>query len=263
MNVTREVVTDLLPVYFSGEASEDTKVLVEDYFRSDPDFERVARSAATPLEALRAVKPSAPEAEKEKRDLECVRGKLWRRKIMFGLALFFTFVPLAFFYSKGHFVWLVREDPWEAAFFWSLAAILWLFYFARLTRRTVSLLFAMAFTLAPFLLDFHLNFAGGPHFHGKNHFQQLWDAAFFWSVAGLLFIQYFARLRRRTAMLVFAVYLTVFPIPVVWYLVHAGGPHVVNSVAGPAVVLWVMAGCVWWGYFRLRRKPDADTASEC
>ena len=29
MNVTREVMTDLLPVYFSGEASEDTKQLVE------------------------------------------------------------------------------------------------------------------------------------------------------------------------------------------------------------------------------------------
>ncbi len=53
MNVTRNVVTDLLPVYFAGEASGDTKVLVEDYFRQDPDFERVARSAATPLETLR------------------------------------------------------------------------------------------------------------------------------------------------------------------------------------------------------------------
>jgi hypothetical protein len=39
MNITREVVTDLLPVYFSGEASGDTKVLVEDYFRQDPDFD--------------------------------------------------------------------------------------------------------------------------------------------------------------------------------------------------------------------------------
>ena len=53
MNVTREVVTDLLPIYFAGEASGDTKVLVEDYFRQDPDFERIARSGATPLETLR------------------------------------------------------------------------------------------------------------------------------------------------------------------------------------------------------------------
>ena len=46
MNVTRQVVTDLLPIYLSGEASGDTKALVEDYFRQDPDFERIARSVA-------------------------------------------------------------------------------------------------------------------------------------------------------------------------------------------------------------------------
>ena len=33
MNVTREVVTDLLPIYFSDEASADTKALVKNYFR--------------------------------------------------------------------------------------------------------------------------------------------------------------------------------------------------------------------------------------
>ena len=49
MNVTREVVADLLPAYFSGEASRDTKSLVEEYFRQDPDFERIARSGGTPL----------------------------------------------------------------------------------------------------------------------------------------------------------------------------------------------------------------------
>ena len=70
MNVTREVVTDLLPIYFSGEASGDTKVLVEDYFRQDPDFERIARSAAAPLETLRAAAPIAAGPEKEKCDLE-------------------------------------------------------------------------------------------------------------------------------------------------------------------------------------------------
>src|SRR5215831_16890442 len=88
MNVTREVVTDLLPVYFSGEASRDTKVLVEDYFRQHPDFERIARTAATPLEILRAAKPITAGPEKEKRDLESVRWGLQRRKVLFGVSLF-------------------------------------------------------------------------------------------------------------------------------------------------------------------------------
>src|SRR5215467_8216224 len=84
MNVTREVVTDLLPVYFSGEASGDTKALVEDYFHQDPDFERIARSAATPLETLQRSAPIAAGPEKEKRDLEIVRRGLWRRRMLFG-----------------------------------------------------------------------------------------------------------------------------------------------------------------------------------
>ncbi|MGC2091389.1 MAG: hypothetical protein WA638_18355, partial [Candidatus Acidiferrales bacterium] len=88
MNISREVVTDLLPVYFSGEASADTRSLVEDYFRGDPDFERVARSAATPLEALRHAARVAPDAEQEKRDLECVHRGLRRNKALFGVALF-------------------------------------------------------------------------------------------------------------------------------------------------------------------------------
>ena len=43
MNITRDVMVDMLPVYFSGEASEDTKRLMEEYFRANPDFERIAR----------------------------------------------------------------------------------------------------------------------------------------------------------------------------------------------------------------------------
>ena len=90
MKITREVVTDLLPIYFSGEASSGTKSLVEDYFRENPDFERMARSAGTPLDTLRAAPPVKADSEKEKRDLESVRCGLDRRKWLFGLSLFLT-----------------------------------------------------------------------------------------------------------------------------------------------------------------------------
>ncbi|HET6199206.1 MAG: hypothetical protein WBE21_05335 [Candidatus Acidiferrales bacterium] len=260
MNVTRNVVTDLLPVYFAGEASGDTKVLVEDYFRQDPDFERVARSAATPLEALRRTARVTPDAEREKRDLECVRRGLWRNKVFFGLALFNTLAPLAFFFSKGHFFWLVREDPWEAAFFWSIAAILWLAYFGRLTRRAASLLFAILFILAPIVLDLHFSFAGGLHFRDKNSLGLLWEAVLFWSVAAMLLIQYFARLRRRTAQTVFAILLTVLPLPFVLHAVFAGGPYIASNVAGPAV-LWLFAAWLW--VMRSRQRSKADSDKEC
>src|SRR5258708_22942308 len=38
MNVTREVINDLWPLYAAGEASADTRALVEVFLRQDPDF---------------------------------------------------------------------------------------------------------------------------------------------------------------------------------------------------------------------------------
>ena len=161
MNVTREVVTDLLPIYFSGEASGDTKVLVEDYFRQDPDFERIARSAAAPLETLRAAAPIAAGSEKEKRDLESVRWGVQWRKVLLCVSLFLTLVPLSF-YSHGHIVSpMVRDAPWEAAFYWSLAVLFWFLYFARLRRRAASLVGAISLTLIPVPFVLHSVFAGG------------------------------------------------------------------------------------------------------
>jgi hypothetical protein len=180
MNVTREVVTDLLPIYFSGEASEDTKVLVEDYFRQDPDFERIARRAATPLETLRAAAPIAASREKEKRDLESVRRGLLRSRVFFGAGLFATLFPLWPFSTHGHLVPpLVRDAPWDAAFFWSLAALVWFlyFYFERLGRRAASLVVAISFTLIPIPFVLHFVFAGG----SVVMFTILWTcAAFIW-----------------------------------------------------------------------------------
>jgi hypothetical protein len=181
MNVTREVVTDLLPIYFAGEASGDTKVLVEDYFRQDPDFERIARSAATPLETLRAAKPIAPSAEREKRDLESVMWGLRRRKWLFGASLFLTLAPLSFDFTHG-LSRMVRDVPWHAAFDWSLAAVLWFLYFARL-RRTAKLVGAILFTLIPIPFVLHSVLASG----------RVLEFAIVWIWAALIWIGYFRK----------------------------------------------------------------------
>jgi hypothetical protein len=184
MNVTREVVTDLLPIYFSGEASGDTKVLVEDYFRQDPDFERIARSAATPLETLRAAAPIAASREKEKRDLESVRRGLWRRRVLFGGSLFLTLVPLWPYSTHGQIVSpMVRDAPWDAAFHWSFAALLWFLYsyFERLGRRAASLVAAIYLTLLPIPFVLHSMSAGG----------SVVGFAILWIVAAWIWFGYF------------------------------------------------------------------------
>jgi hypothetical protein len=185
MNVTREVVTDLLPIYFSDEASADTKVLVEDYFRQDPDFERIARRAATPLETLRAAAPIKASSEGEKRDLASVFWGMRRRTWLFGVSLFLTLVPLSLDFTQGRIVSLsIRGTAWHAAFDWSLAAVLWFLYFARLRWRTASLVCASFFTLIPIPFVLHSVLAGG----------RVLEFAIVWIWAALIWVGYF-RLR--------------------------------------------------------------------
>ena len=185
MNITQEVVTDLLPVYFSGEASSDTKLLVEGYFHENPDFERMARSAGTPLETLRAAPPVAADSEKEKRDIESIRCGLDRRKWLFGLSLFLTLSPLSFYFTHGHLFSLMGPDAlWEAAFDWSMAALFWFLYFAHVRRRAASLVAAISLTLIP--IPFALHFANAPGPRGVFA-----EAVCIWIAAALIWIGYF------------------------------------------------------------------------
>ena len=43
MNITREVINDLWPVYAAGEASADTRALIEEFLDRDPEFARILR----------------------------------------------------------------------------------------------------------------------------------------------------------------------------------------------------------------------------
>jgi anti-sigma factor RsiW len=42
MTVTRDVVYDLLPAYFAGDASADSRALVDEHLRTDPEFAAMA-----------------------------------------------------------------------------------------------------------------------------------------------------------------------------------------------------------------------------
>lgn len=43
MEITRNVILDLLPLYLADEVSADTKVLVENYLETDPELANVAK----------------------------------------------------------------------------------------------------------------------------------------------------------------------------------------------------------------------------
>ena len=195
MNITREVMTDLLPVYFSGEASEDTKQLVELYFRENPDFERIARRAAMPLEQLRGTAPVAAEAEREKCDLQWARQEFRRRRVVFGVALVFTCAPLLTVFRNGRVVWTaILSDPWQWALFWCVAGLFWFLYVARLSRRATATISSIFFALLPLVFVFHLFLPGWQS--GLSNRSSLAIAMWF-CAAGLWAVYLWSRCRHR------------------------------------------------------------------
>jgi hypothetical protein len=139
MQVNRDVVIDLLPVYFSGEASESTRALVEECFREDPDLERIARSASKDVEVLRGAQVGQEEWEK-KLALELGRERARVRAesvhaVCASTALMFTLTSMAFRIHHHKLILLNwQKYPLTGAAFAVGAAICWLAFWLGRTR---------------------------------------------------------------------------------------------------------------------------------
>jgi len=127
MNVTREVITDLLPLYFSGEASADTVAMVDEFFRQDPEFAHLARRMSDVREKLVRDVP-APEAAMEKTALKKTRDMVQARNLWLAFAVAYTVVPMFVFRTRVAHVFFVF------AFFCWLA---YLFYYMKLRRSSL------------------------------------------------------------------------------------------------------------------------------
>lgn len=89
-DITREVIIDLLPAYFSGEASEQTRQVVEAYFERDSEFAHMARSMNDRL--LQAVPAQLPE-DHQMRTLRRTQATIAWRVVALGIGL--TFIMMA------------------------------------------------------------------------------------------------------------------------------------------------------------------------
>jgi predicted anti-sigma-YlaC factor YlaD len=125
MKVDRQVIIDLLPVYFSGEASIPTRTLVEEHFREDPELERIARNANRSVEGLK-IEALSPDAEKEKEALKRTRSLVQARNIWMGFAVGYCLLPFAFIFSGNRITWMMlRDNPKGAIMFGVFGIICW------------------------------------------------------------------------------------------------------------------------------------------
>ena len=123
MDITRNVITDLLPAYLSGDASPDTRALVEEFLRRDPELQRNLDEQRRALSL-----PAAPLSRAHEADaLERTRRALRRRSWLLGFALAFTFAPLscAFDTTRGLFFLLLRDATPVAGVLWAAAILFW------------------------------------------------------------------------------------------------------------------------------------------
>ena len=132
MNVTREVITDLLPLYLADEASADTRKLVEEYFEQDPEFARLARSEQ-PL-PVQGNLPGTPTKETEMETLEKTRKLLRLRSRLMAVAIVFSLMSVSFQFDSRGIYWTWANVPAAGAGFLAAGITFWIAYFSTIRR---------------------------------------------------------------------------------------------------------------------------------
>jgi anti-sigma factor RsiW len=110
MMVTRDVIYDLLPSYFAGEVSPDTRALVDGFLRDDPEFARMLERFRKIMDDRQSGAPTSSPSEKEAfdraRSMAQKESELRGYVVAFALAA--LFVPV---------VMLVTGRPLRLPFF--------------------------------------------------------------------------------------------------------------------------------------------------
>jgi hypothetical protein len=141
MNVTREVILDLLPVYMAGEASPATRALVEEYVKQDAELAERIRPLLAGNFAQEV--PSALPPDLELRSLRRTQSLLGWQRWLFGLGIFFWAMLLSseFNFEGGHlteFHFLLRDYPAEFVTCLVFGLACWVGYFFIRHRLTTG-----------------------------------------------------------------------------------------------------------------------------
>ena len=131
MSITRPVILDLWPAYVSGEASAETRALVEEYLRGDPEFARQLQE--NPLDGI--APPALPP------DVETTAFARARRR----LRGFPWLLHLAIMFSAFAFGRIVSDTSWDVSprnfiITAAIAACFWIAFFVTLWRMRARIM---------------------------------------------------------------------------------------------------------------------------
>ena len=124
MNVTDDVLNDLLTLYLAGEASADTRALIEERARREPAF--AAKLASARAVDLGGTLPAGPPRDGELEALKRTRQAIFLRTLFWSGGLLFTLLPLVFSFGDGRVEFLILgKYPGLMWSFWSVAVAAW------------------------------------------------------------------------------------------------------------------------------------------
>jgi len=135
VNISRDVVKDLIAVYLAGDASADTRALVESYLKTDPELAKDVEAAGHATLGL----PPTHMPTAEKQALEATQQQLKVRTSTLVVAMIFTVLPLTFaFHGTTITFLLIRDAPVIGLAWWATAAIMWIWHLMIRRRLRVS-----------------------------------------------------------------------------------------------------------------------------
>ena len=125
MNVTKDVINDLYPLYVEKECSADSRALVEEYLQLNPQHaEELRRVMNTPLPGAVPPAKGLEEMESLRKTRRLVRRRLW----LLVLAITFSLTPFSLVFSSSGHYWLFRESPTTALIYGALGVGCWIAY---------------------------------------------------------------------------------------------------------------------------------------
>jgi hypothetical protein len=131
--ISRDIILDLLPVYLAGEASTDTRKLVDEFAVTDPQIARLVRAGSgdsLPTDFALNLPPGA-----ETKAFLKTRKRLRRQGWIMAAAIFFTAMSISFQWnSETGFHFTYQEAPQIAVLLSIISLIFWIAYF-RYRRR--------------------------------------------------------------------------------------------------------------------------------
>lgn len=120
LEVKQGVITDLLPLFLSKEASLDTNTLMEEYLAREPEFARTILALRESFHTLDTLEePIRSQAEQmQEASFERTRKAVRRDNILLGCGIAYLIAPFSFLFSGTHVTWfMMRNNPLQAAFF--------------------------------------------------------------------------------------------------------------------------------------------------